>query len=64
MFVVRELTIKYYKCPPCDNEYISSGISFKDNFKTMFEKPSPWLGINQTLFRRKKVDIDEIDDNY
>lgn len=66
MFVAKEITIMYYKCPPCKNDVMESGLSFKKNFKRMFENPSPWQGINQTLFgTKKKVEAPiDVDDEY
>ena len=63
MFVAKEITIMFYKCPSCKDDVMESGISFKDNFKTMFNKPSPWQGINQTLLGTKNKDNTEINNN-
>lgn len=51
--ITREITIMFYKCPPC-LEQKDVKLSFKDNFIKMFENASPWPGINQTLYKIKK----------
>ena len=53
IFVTREITIYFYKNPYLPTEIIGSEIPLKDNFGSMFENPSPWPGLNQTIFGKK-----------
>ena len=63
IFITREITIYTYKCP--GKPVFKSRIPFNDNFKTMFIDPSPWRGINQTLFGLRSEDsVTPMDDNY
>lgn len=63
IFVTREITIYFYKKPFLPTEILGPTISFDDNFRSMFENPSPWPGLNQTIFGRKGESVVESKDS-
>lgn len=61
IFVTREITIYFYKKSDMspNTEVLGPTITLKDNFGSMFEKTSPWPGLNQTIFGQKGSTIKE-----
>jgi lipoprotein signal peptidase len=65
IIITREITVRTFKCPNTDKTFLipeEPELTFTQNFISLFNQPSPWIGMRQVEYiDKKEVDFSLMD---